>query len=87
MSMLREPPGQRAYAPLNDDAGTLMMVGEGKIALPSDMKINDLGVQFQEAESTPVPGVPLPGGGTLFTEDGKLKYMGTKGTVTTLAIA
>ena len=87
MSMLREPPGHRVYAPLSDPPGTLMMVGEERVIVASEMKVNTIGVQLQENEGTPIPGVPFPGGGILFTDNGKLKYVGTKGTVTTLADA
>lgn len=45
------------------------------------------GIYISEAVEVESAGVPVEGGGLLYVTDGKLKYRGTNGTITTVADA
>jgi hypothetical protein len=42
---------------------------------------------LSNSKNPPMVGTKIPGGGVLFVENGELKYQGSCGTISTLAIA
>ena len=102
MSLLREPAFMRSIISVPGNfkfsgvAGSMLVTTEsGAIdsapslnVTPSVMSVTTKsGIYVSEATETEDPGVPVVGGGVLFVNDGKLKYRGTSGTVTTVADA
>jgi len=102
MSLLREPPfissvvaGPSVH---NSDgiAGKLLITTtSGHVDTSASVSINtdtvnitaQKGLFVAEASVVDPGGVPVTGGGILFVADGKLKYRGTTGTITTVADA
>lgn len=102
MSLLREPvymrtivatPGQ--YQASGVVGSMLVTAADGSIGLSEAFAItntilevkSEKGLYIAEASTVEAAGVPVNGGGRIFVSDGKLKYRGTTGTVTTLADA
>lgn len=57
-------------------------------ATPDTMEMNSKkGIFVSEATEIDAGGVPVTGGGLIFVADGKLKYRGSTGTITTVADA
>jgi hypothetical protein len=57
-------------------------------ATPDTLEMNSKkGIFVSEATEIDAGGVPVTGGGLIFVSDGKLKYRGSTGTITTVADA
>lgn len=102
MSLLREPAFMRSIIAVPGnfrftgvEGSMLVATAGGTIDASSSMNVTEArlnvttqsGIYVAEATEVAEPGVPVPGGGILFVEDGKLKYRGSSGTVTTVAVA
>jgi hypothetical protein len=102
MSLLREPPFMRSaivgpkIQNIGGVAGKLIITTtNGEMDTSDSLTINtdtvdvtaQKGLFVAEAAEVDAGGVPVTGGGIIFVEDGKLKYRGATGTITTVADA
>lgn len=96
MSLLRESYTRATITTtLPDEAGSVLTISSsGTAHVSTAVKVTSVlhvrtaeGIFMSEASDVEAAGVPVVGGGILYVSDGKLKYRGTNGTVTTVADA
>jgi hypothetical protein len=73
---------------LSNPDSVLVTDAEGGVSESTSLKASNQGLYLAEVTNNDDPaGVPIQGGGVLYVSEGKLKYRGTTGTVTTVADA
>jgi hypothetical protein len=71
---------------INSTTGTAYVTENIRVGSSLDV-LTPRGVYIAESSDTESAGVPVVGGGVLYVNEGKLKYRGSTGTITTVADA
>jgi hypothetical protein len=95
MSLLREAYTATVATALPDENGSVLTISSsGTAHVATAIRVTSVlhvrtaeGIFVAEASDVEAAGIPVVGGGILYVSDGKLKYRGTNGTVTTVADA